>query len=220
MSKITVATVLITLTLLVHNGAFAQDRPPANASTPAQDEINKLKALAANQQKRIEQLERTVDDQRKLIEQALHVSVATRNGDQPATTVKLQPADVPENVSAQPPPAPIQNPSADGPLSIRLGKVSVTPYGFLDLTTIVRDKDIASGISTNFGSIPFSNTVTGQLSELRFTAQNTRLGMRFDAHHGGADFLGLFEPSSAHVHYLYVSLRYVLLGAPPAKADQ
>ena len=182
MSKLVIVLVLTTLlSTLVHTDVFAQD-----SSTPAQEEINKLKTVVADQQKRIEQLERTVDDQKRLIEQALHVSSATtRNLNGPDT-----PASLPE-----PPAPPIQNPSPDepSPLSIRIGKVSVTPYGFLDLTAIIRDKDIASGISTNFGNIPFSNTVTGQLSELRFTAQNSRLGARFDAHHGGVDFLGLIE---------------------------
>src|SRR5215813_12965743 len=37
------------------------------------DEINKLKATVADQQKLIEQLEQALADQKKLIEQALHI---------------------------------------------------------------------------------------------------------------------------------------------------
>lgn len=184
MLKVVIVLALTTILLsLVQTDVFAQE-PVPSSSTPAQDEINKLKTVVADQQKRIEQLERTVDDQRKLIEQALHVSAtATSAGNQPDTAPIPPPAPAIHHASVQEP----------SPLSIRIGNVSVTPYGFLDLTTIIRDKDIASGISTNFGNIPFSDTVAGQLSELRFTAQNSRLGARFDAHHRGVDFLGLIE---------------------------
>ena len=190
-----VALVTLSLTPPGHTDAFAQDRVPA--ATPPEEEINKLKVVVSDQQKRIEQLERTVAEQKKLIEQALHIS-AVATPEQPDKS--LQPADHSDSASEQSPPAPpIRNRSSDdpSPLSIRIGKVSVTPYGFLDLTTIVRNKDIASGIATNFASIPFSNTVTGRLSELRFTAQNSRLGARFDAHHGGIDFIGMIETDFA-----------------------
>lgn len=182
MSKL-VIVIAVLLALMVHIDVFAQDRLP-NSTSP-QDEINKLKAVVADQQKRIEQLEQTVDEQKKLIEQALRGSSSTHTSPAKQSVESVKSVD--RNASADEP----------SPLSIRIGKVSVTPYGFLDLTTIVRDKDVASGISTNFGSIPFSNTVTGQLSELRFTAQNSRLGARFDAHHGGVDFLGLIETDFA-----------------------
>ena len=192
MLKIVVVLITVSLTLLSHSNVFAQD-----SSTPNQEEINKLKALVADQQKRIDKLERTVDDQRKLLEQALHIPAQIPlNEDQTIPRSR----DVRDGTSEEPPPvSPTRKTSADesAPLSIRIGKVSVTPYGFVDLTTIYRDKDVASGISTNFANIPFSNTITGQLSELRFTAQNTRLGARFDTHRFGADFLGLIETDFA-----------------------
>ena len=178
----------------------------STSSTTSDEEMEKLKAVVTDQQKRIEQLEQTVGEQRKLIEQALHVSLAsTRSSTQSASTetqpepIATQPAEAetqPASVAnAQPATAPIRSARPDdaSPLTIRIGQVSITPYGFLDLTAIMRDTNIGSGIATNFGGIPFSNTVSGHLSEFRFTAQNTRLGARFDAHHGGVDILGLLE---------------------------
>ncbi len=73
----------------------------------------------------------------------------------------------------------------------------MTPYGFLDLTTIIRDRNVGSGVGTNFASSPYPDTTNGHLSELRFTAQNSRLGVRLDAHHGGADVLGFIETDFA-----------------------
>jgi hypothetical protein len=217
LSSVVLALIIVSSVLILHTDALAQDRlaqrtdaatdatcvaarsVPARSSTTTEEDINKLKAVVADQQKRIEQLEQIVGDQRGLIEQALHISAA-RDGNLTAAPVNVEPANAADIESPQPPPtAPIRKSPADeaSPLSIRIGQVSVTPYGFVDLTAILRDKDIASGLSTNFGSIPFSNTVAGHLSEFRFTAQNTRVGARFDAHHRGADFLGFIETDFA-----------------------
>ncbi len=207
-----VALIAVSSALIVHADALAQHRltqrndastdagartVSASSSTSTEEEIDKLKAVVADQQKRIEQLEQIVGAQRKLIEQALHVSAEAtgdRNQPQPAVNVRTAgaaavPIKRPSNAG------PIKTASTDeiSPLSIRIGKVSVTPYGFLDLTMIIRDKDIGSGFSTNYGGVPFSNTVGGHLSEFRFSAQATRLGARFDLHHGDADVLGLIE---------------------------
>ena len=85
------------------------------------------------------------------------------------------------------------------PLSFKIGGADFTPLGFLDFTTVYRSTDVGSGIGTSFGSIPFNgSSPTGQLSELRFSAQNSRIGLRVDANPGDfkvrgyieADFLG------------------------------
>ena len=178
------------------NTAGAAGRGAAPRSSPVVgDEITELKAVVADQQKRIEQLEQMVGDQQKLIEQALHISAPTINENKARAAAGV-PAREPDQPAAI---APIGKGKADeaSPLSLRVGKVSITPYGFLELTTIFRDHDIGSGLTTNFGNIAFSNTVAGHLSEFRFTAQNSRLGARFDAHVGGFDLLGLVETDFA-----------------------
>ena len=67
------------------------------------------------------------------------------------------------------------------------------PIGFLDFTTFVRDRNVGSGIGTNFGGIPFSNATSGQLSEFRSTMQNSRLGLRLDTRLRDTDVLGYLE---------------------------
>jgi len=168
------------------------------SSTSTEEEIDKLKVVVADQQRRIEQLEVLVNDQRKLIDQVLQPHAAANRAGEELNGNPAAPAEVKaaENTPALPAPAePIRKVPQDeaSPLTVRIGKVSVTPYGFLDLTAIVRDKNVGSGIGTNFGSIPLSNTVAGHLSEFRLTAQATRLGARFDAHRGNNEVLGLFE---------------------------
>ena len=211
-ASVLLALITVSAALLVHTNAFAQDRAaqrtdpsndatgvaargvPASSSTPTPEEFDNLKAALAAQQRRIEQLEQKLDS----LERGLHVSdVATRDRIKTAIPPTAQPAEVADAASAQPPlTAPILKTAGDdqtSPLTFHIGQVSITPYGFLDLTAILRNKDLASGFSTNYGNIPFSNTVAGNLSEFRFSAQATRLGARFDAHHKDADILGLIE---------------------------
>jgi len=88
------------------------------------------------------------------------------------------------------------NPS---PLSFKIGGADFTPLGFLDFTAVYRSTDVGSGIGTSFGSIPFNGaSPAGRLSETRFSAQNSRIGLKVDANPGDfkvtgyleADFLG------------------------------
>jgi len=90
--------------------------------------------------------------------------------------------------------------------SIRFGKASLTPGGWVDFTSYFRSTNVGSGLGTSFASIPFNNTVQGGLSELRFTAQNSRITLRADENFGAtrvfgyaeADFNG-YLPSNAYV---------------------
>ncbi|MGB7022717.1 MAG: hypothetical protein WBD73_02875, partial [Candidatus Acidiferrales bacterium] len=89
--------------------------------------------------------------------------------------------------------------SDQSPLFFKIGGAEFTPLGFLDFTGVYRSTDVGSGIGTSFGSIPFNGaSPAGQLSELRFSAQNSRVGIKVDANPGDfkvrgyleADFLG------------------------------
>jgi hypothetical protein len=90
------------------------------------------------------------------------------------------------------------------PLSFHLGTAYITPLGFMDFTTVYRSTAPGSGIGTNFGSIPYSNTVQGNLGELRMSPQNSRIGARVDASVMGAHVIGYWESD--------------FLGAVPANA--
>ena len=79
------------------------------------------------------------------------------------------------------------------PLSVRIGDAEFTPVGFMDLTEVFRTTNVGSGIGTTFGSIPFSNTTTGQLSESRFSMQNSRLGASVTSKVMGFDVKGYVE---------------------------
>src|SRR3954468_18311970 len=58
-----------------------------------------------------------------------------------------------------------------GPTEIRIG-------GYLGVTGIYRSTNGGGGTATGFATIPFSDTVDGQLSEARLSAQPSRLSIR------------------------------------------
>ncbi|HUA20863.1 MAG TPA: hypothetical protein VMB25_19075 [Bryobacteraceae bacterium] len=101
-------------------------------------------------------------------------------------------------IQAAPPGAP-SNPCEAGPDQnavppyIRIGSVCAVPIGFMDATFVWRDKNAASGIGSNFGSVPYNNTVAGKTSEDRFSIQNSRLGFRIDGDWKGVHFIGYNE---------------------------
>jgi hypothetical protein len=170
---------------------------PATSNSRESADIELLKVQLALQQKHIEQLERRLDEQKQMLEQALHISDAGNTS--VAANVGARSEGLDPSVTQPAPDAikpPVTSAKADdeaAPLALKLGKVYLSPVGFLDFTAFVRDRNVGSGLGTNFGSIPFSNTTSGQLSEYRSTMQNSRLGLRLDTRLRGTDALGYVE---------------------------
>ena len=102
---------------------------------------------------------------------------------------------------------PQDNGEKQPPLFFKIGTAEFIPLGFLDATSIFRTTNMTTqgggSIGTSFGSIPFNNTILGRDSEVKFSTQNSRLGLRIEADAGGghitgyveADFLGYLAPS-------------------------
>ncbi len=173
-----------------------------------------LKAQLAEQQKQIDQLKLALEDQKKLIEKVASAAPAQPGqdtfalprdkalGDVASTTPiipSIAPAAKPaleRGASPQPRPATRATAPPDTnavPPYLRFGSVCITPVGFMDATFVWRDKNAASGIGSNFGSIPYNNVVNGKLSEVRFSPQNSRIGFRVDGDWKGAHFIGYNE---------------------------
>ncbi len=90
------------------------------------------------------------------------------------------------------------------PEHLKIGSATLTPVGFVDSTEFFRTTNLGSGIGTSFGSLPFSNTTAGRLTENRLSIQNSRIGAELDSTFDGmpvrgyweSDFLG-FQPPGA-----------------------
>lgn len=161
-----------------------------------------LREQLAAQREQIEQLRQTIDAQTELLERVLHTKESVPlTSSRPAATqalsrdlatgsAELMSTSSSTNNSKQENGDKEAKPS---PLSLRIGTANITPVGFMDLTAVIRDKNVGSSIATNFGAIPYSNTVHGNLREYRFSSQNSRLGLRLDAKVRSFDLLGYME---------------------------
>jgi len=70
--------------------------------------------------------------------------------------------------------------AAPADLFFRIGHATFTPNGWIDFTTIFRSTNVGSGTGTNFQGIPYANTAAGGLSEVRMTAQSSRIGFKVE----------------------------------------
>ena len=94
----------------------------------------------------------------------------------------------------------------EAPLSLRIGAAEFTPGGFMAFTTAFRSTNMGSGVATSFGTVPFSNTASGKLSEIRLGGQASRMNLKVTSHPGNtavtgyveADFMGT-TPTNANV---------------------
>jgi hypothetical protein len=205
------SAILLGTSVLLPTWAFGQGPAPAVPQTTDND-VAALKALLAEQQKQIDALKSAMEEQKKLIEKTASAQ-ARDSQDNFALPRNKALGDVASTTPIIPPIAPVttpvisgaQAPSASGnpcegpidtnsvPPYLRFGNVCITPIGFMDATFLWRDKDAASGIGSNFGSVPYNNVVNGKLSETRFSPQNSRIGFRIDGEWKGTHFIGYNE---------------------------
>lgn len=209
----------------------AVDNSKAPAGITEQD-VKELRDALAAQQQQIAAQQQQIKKQQQMLErlnQALQQNPAASHQPEPKQAA-AQPVHQPPSLgqvasttpmlpagsAAQPRPLPApnaqvsanpetQHPSVS-PLSFRIGNTEFAPGGFADFTTFFRSTNVGSGIGTSFGGIPYSNSIPGQLTETRFSAQNSRVALKVTGALGEnkftgyveADFLG-FLPNNAHV---------------------
>src|SRR5580704_19572020 len=183
---------MVALAMALAGVTFAQD--PAD--------VAQLKAQLAEQKKQIEELTRRLD----AITQPQQPGRAQASDDSenaikhPAAPTRPLVASTTPIFPSTPVTTPItiappQNTTNDtsSPLQFKLGDAAFTPIGFLDMTSVTRSTNPGSGIGTNFGSIPYSNTQTGSLTESRLSPQNSRIGMRVDTSFKDINIIGYWE---------------------------
>jgi hypothetical protein len=196
------------------------DAKPAASSL--ESEMNELRDLLDSQAKQLEtqneQLQEQQKQMQKLEEQLKATSAARENlsaapapatsaaTSAPSTGVLVAVAAATPTVAAitsQPAAAIAQgggNAVPESPLQFKIGGAFITPIGFMDFTGVYRSRDNGSGIGTNFAAIPYGNpnvvnstVFQNNLSEFRFSMQNSRVGFRVDALVKGAHVIGYME---------------------------
>jgi hypothetical protein len=195
----------------------------ASASTPAVDKPVPVKPEASAIESEMQDLRSLVEEQRaelesqraalkaqqlkmEALEETLHAApsepavtpvVATPSisaGTPAANTAVTPSASSTTATAAMSPQAAEEKPS---PLYFKIGGAEFYPLGFMDATSIFRTTNMTTqgggSIGTSFGAIPFNNTILGRMTENKFSAQNSRIGLRTHAKFGEADVTGYLE---------------------------
>ncbi|HZZ19764.1 MAG TPA: hypothetical protein VFE25_10365 [Opitutaceae bacterium] len=117
---------------------------------------------------------------------SLQAEVAAQASAPATTTTTVTTSAMPSSVQ-------VAAPSGQSPLFFKIGNANFTPFGFLDFTGVYRNEATGSAIGTGFNSIPYSNQSVGQLSETKFSAQNSRLGLKVESAVNDTKVLGYVE---------------------------
>lgn len=191
------------LLVLISSMGIAQSRNNAGTgSANISDEVKQLKDALAEQQKQMAEQRQEIEKLKQQVGSPASAQTAS------APAAASVPADDSQNgrlVNASIT-KPTANPALhnvsgvetqetqhqESPLSFKIGNASFTPGGFMDFTAFFRTTNVGS-LGTNFFAIPFSNSPAGQLTETRFTAQNSRVNMKVGDKFGENDVTGFFE---------------------------
>ena len=124
------------------------------------------------------------------------------DGDIQALKSKSRPESVastdarPAPASTVPPPAAAPAGAATMPRKaavLEVGGFEIAPVGYIALTGVSRNTNTGNATTTNFGAIPFDNTIGGNMTETRMSAQNSVFGLRAHGNVRGVDLTGYFE---------------------------
>jgi hypothetical protein len=150
------------------------------------NDVDGLKRQIAAQQKQIDELRQSLDAEQKQLEQLTPSAPLVASTSTAAVSGALN-----QQMPLQQ--APISAKDLVSPLSFRIGQAEFTPLGFMDLTSVWRSTDVGSGIGTSFNGIPFNNAAAGVVPENRFSAQNSRIGLKVTTDYKGTPVTGYLE---------------------------
>lgn len=170
--------------------APAQSDPanPASDTSKLLDQMHKLEEAVAEQQKQISEQRQEIE----LLRRQMGAQEQSTSAPGGAGSPMLLNASLGSPTNST---GPQRDPEKqnESPLSFHIGGAEFTPGGFVDLTAFWRNTNAGTGYGTNFFSIPFHNTVPGQLSETRITAENSRITLKATDNFKGNDVTGYYE---------------------------
>jgi hypothetical protein len=160
------ARVVITVSSCLVAGAVcaAQERSAA-------DDVARLRERLAIQQQRVEEQQQTLDDLKAQLKEAESAALMAASAPSTQAGAAQRPMNPTQEIARERP----EGPSIEvGPARLRIG-------GYLGLTGLFRSTNAGGSVGTSFGSIPYGDTVQGNVSEARLSAQSSRISIRVDA---------------------------------------
>jgi hypothetical protein len=191
----------------VASASAVPDKPTAvkPEATAIESEMQDLRSLVEEQRAELESQRAALKAQQLKME-ALEEKFGAAPSEPAAVPAKVSPAissATPISTASATTATPAAVPTAmmtsqqveekPSPLYFKIGAAEFYPLGFMDLTNIYRTTTTGTGIGTGFNSVPYANQVQGHTSEDRFSAQNSRIGLRTHAKFGSADVTGYLE---------------------------
>jgi hypothetical protein len=186
-------------------------------SSPVASELEELRAAVEAQAQQFAEHSKELEEERTALQEELQriAALEAKLGIEAEGTERRESIDVNAPTATSAAAAtldsqqrPINIVAPESPLSIKIGAAEFTPGGFVDLTGIFRSRDSGTGLGTNFPNVPYANSLPlGQLSELRFTGQGSRLSLKVDVQPAAStavtgyyesDFNG-YEPANSNV---------------------
>ena len=170
-----------------------------------QEELQLLKEELAKRDKQIEEARETAASANARASEATvkATEAATTSAEVKSTTTALNStvsslaasnaaAGVVNTAAASNPQAQPAN-EEKGPTTIRFKGVNITPGGFIAAETVNRQHALSSDINTPFNSIPFGGNSLGHLSEMNFTARQSRLSLLVESQVASTKLTGYYE---------------------------
>src|SRR5215469_1068855 len=187
-------------TVLVSGLMAAQSVTPNGSNTSqVESDVKKLLDAVTAQQKALADQQKQISDQQQEIERlkqqlSAQPQAVSANGTETAPRVVNATLTTPSVTGANAAASDMAAEEAkESPLSFRIGGADFTPGGFVDFENVFRSTNTGNIAATNFGNIPFSNTVGGHLTEFRITGQYSRLNLKTHAKFGDNDVTGYIE---------------------------
>ncbi len=197
--------------------AKAQPAKPAAAKSSAEiaAEVEELRQVLQSQQEQLQLMKEELAKRDRQIETAREAA-ASANSRAPEATVKATDAVATSAelkttttalnsavstmaasnavIAKTPSAASGQEKSDDkGPTTIRFKGVNITPGGFLDASTVNRQRALSADINTPFNAIPFSGNGLGRLTEMNMSGRHSRLSLLFEGKVGETKLSGYYE---------------------------
>lgn len=158
--------------------------------------ISQQQQQIAQQQQQLQKLQQQLDEKNVAKQQDASTSATTGSSSSMKTRMAENTPHV-TNASLNTTPVSAtmvqETEKRESPLSFRIGGTEFTPGGFIDFENVFRTTNTGASITSPFGTIPFSNTAQGHLTEFRSTGQYSRFNLKIAGKYGENKILGYIE---------------------------
>lgn len=206
MRFLAIVCLLVLLSTIMPGQETASSAAEPNKTTIA-DELKQLRDALSLQQRQMADQQKQIAEQQKLMseqqqqiareqEEIEKLRLQMAGGESTSTAGPVSPKLVNAALTSKPPATevdPQTEERKESPLSFRIGGMDFTPGGFVEFENVFRTTNSGSIVTTNFGTIPYSNTVQEHLTEDRLTGQFSRLNLKVTGKFGANDIAAYAE---------------------------